>query len=165
VRDLGERTHFSGKSRNVGCPARRVAAELEIFRSRTTGGTLADQPKDMKTFAFWILSFFFLFAAQKSTSALQGMVTVGNGAFSGVEVEASSSGIDQFWETSTDGSGRYILNELPPGRYTVWAEATGHGCIVKSPVMIKDASRSIQNFHFSKGKRYPGCESLKPRKR
>jgi hypothetical protein len=121
----------------------------------------------MKIFAFWILLLFFaaLLDAQKSNSALQGMVTLGNSAFSGVEVEASSSGIDQFWETSTDGSGRYIFNELPPGRYTVWAEATGHGCIVKSPVMIKLAARSIQNVHFSKSKRYPGCESLKPRKR
>ena len=102
-------------------------------------------------------------SAQKQNSGLHGVVTLAGSGFRGVEVEASSSSINQFWETSTDSAGGYVLNELPPGRYTVWVEATGHGCIAKSGVVVKIGAPSTQNFRFSKNKRYPGCESLKPR--
>lgn len=120
----------------------------------------------MNTAAFWAILFTPLafFGAPKANAGLQGVVSLGDSTFSGVEIEASSSAIDQFWETSTDDSGRYTLDKLPPGRYTVWAEVTGHGCIVKAGIIIKDGVPSIQNFHFSKNKRYPGCESLKPKK-
>jgi hypothetical protein len=120
----------------------------------------------MKTFAAWsvllILSAGFLLKA--ANSGVQGVVTLGGAAFPAVEVEASSSSLGQFWETSTSGSGQYVFDKLPPGRYTVWAEVTGHGCIVKSGVVVKDGSRSIQNFRFSKNKTYPRCASLRRKK-
>ncbi|HTU45438.1 MAG TPA: carboxypeptidase-like regulatory domain-containing protein [Bryobacteraceae bacterium] len=100
----------------------------------------------------------------EAMAGVKGNVTLGDAPFAGVEVEASSSSIGQFWETSTDSSGKYVLDALPVGRYTVWAEASGHGCIVIPNVLVKDGVRTMRNFHFAKGKRYPGCESLKPKK-
>jgi len=101
--------------------------------------------------------------AQK-TSGVEGVVTIDGSVFTGVEVEASSASMDAFWETSTNSSGYYLLDEVRPGQYTMWAEASGYGCIVIPRVVVKDGERVRQNFHFAKGKTYPGCESLKPKK-
>jgi len=92
------------------------------------------------------------------SSSLRGSVSLGRAPFPGVEIQAASSSIRQFWETTTDESGRYMIEGLPPGRYTVWAEATGHGCIVAAGVVVRQASQKVQNFRFAKGKVYPGCE-------
>jgi hypothetical protein len=93
-----------------------------------------------------------------SSSSLRGAVSLGRAPFPGVEIQASSSSIRQFGETTTDASGRYMIEGLPPGRYTVWAEATGHGCIVVAGIVVPPKSEKVQNFRFAKGKIYPGCE-------
>jgi hypothetical protein len=104
-------------------------------------------------------------ASTKRSSGVEGIVTIDDLAFAGVEVEASSASLGAFWETSTDSSGHYSLDEMSPGKYTMWAEASGHGCIVIPRVVVNDGERTRQDFHFLKGKTYPGCESLKPKKR
>lgn len=93
-----------------------------------------------------------------SFSSLWGSVSLGHAPFPGVEIQAASSSMRQFWETTTDDAGRYMIEGLLPGRYTVWAEATGHGCIVAAGVVVTQGSRKVQNFRFAKGKIYPGCE-------
>src|SRR5690348_5460112 len=114
---------------------------------------------------FLILFAEMLIASPKRITGVEGVVTIDGSPFAGVEVEASSASIGAFWETSTNPSGHYLLDEMRPGRYTMWAEASGHGCIVIPRVVIKDGVRTRQDFHFRKGRTYPGCESLKPQKR
>jgi hypothetical protein len=104
-------------------------------------------------------------AATKTGSGVEGIVTLGDSAFAGVEVEASSASMGAFWETSTNQSGYYLLDEVRPGEYTMWAESSERGCIVIPRVRIRQGERIRQDFRFSKGKRYLGCESLKRRKR
>lgn len=105
-----------------------------------------------------------LIATPKKTTGVEGVVTIDGSPFAGVEVEASSASIGAFWETSTDTTGRYSFDDMHPGRYTMWAEVSGHGCIVIPRVLMKDGVRTRQDFHFRKGRTYPGCESLKPKK-
>lgn len=103
-------------------------------------------------------------SAPKKPSGVEGVVTLDGSAFAGVEVEASSASIGAFWETSTNRAGYYSLDDIRPGRYTMWAEASGHGCIVIPRVLVKSGEGVRQDFHFAKGKTYPGCESLKHKK-
>ena len=114
-------------------------------------------------YVFLILLAEILIASTKKITGVDGVVTIDGSPFAGVEVEASSASIGAFWETSTNRSGQYSLDEIRPGRYTMWAEASGYGCIVIPRVLIKDGARTRQDFHFRKGRTYPGCESLKPK--
>ncbi|MFL6414924.1 MAG: carboxypeptidase-like regulatory domain-containing protein [Bryobacteraceae bacterium] len=99
-------------------------------------------------------------ATQAGGPGIEGTVLLAGSAFSGTEVVASSAASGQFWETSTDSLGRYVLEGLPPGRYTVWAEASGHGCIVFGDITVKPGVRVHRDFRFAKNKTYPGCESI-----
>ncbi|MFL6446158.1 MAG: carboxypeptidase-like regulatory domain-containing protein [Bryobacteraceae bacterium] len=99
-------------------------------------------------------------ANQDRGSGIEGTVFLAGSGFPGTEVVASSAASGQFWETSTDSLGRYLLEGLPPGRYTMWAEATGHGCIVLGDVLVKHGTRVHRDFRFAKNKTYPGCESI-----
>lgn len=99
-------------------------------------------------------------AAQSGDPGIEGMVLLAGSAFPGTEVVASSAASGQFWETSADNLGRYALEGLAPGRYTVWAEAAGHGCIVFGDVIVKPGMRVHHDFRFAKNKTYPGCESI-----
>lgn len=122
----------------------------------------------MRNRKLWCLLLIFfaqtVVSAPKETSGVEGVVTINGSAVAGVEVEASSASMGAFWETSTNSSGYYSLDEVRPGQYTMWAEASGYGCIVIPRVLVKDDQRIRQNFHFSKGKTYPGCESLRRKK-
>lgn len=99
-------------------------------------------------------------ASQAGDPGLEGTVFLAGSAFPGTEVVASSAASGQFWETSSDSLGRYVLEGLPAGRYTVWAEATGHGCIVFGNIVVKVGTRVRRDFRFAKNKTYPGCESI-----
>ena len=99
-------------------------------------------------------------AAQSGSPGIEGTVSLAGSAFPGTEVVASSAASGQFWETSTDNLGRYALEGLAPGRYTIWAEAAGHGCIVFGDVTVKPGMRVHRDFRFAKNKTYPGCESI-----
>ena len=103
-------------------------------------------------------------SAPEKISGVEGVVTIDDTPFAGVEIEASSAAQGAFWETSTNSSGHYVLNDVRPGRYTMWAEMSGRGCIVIPGVLVKEGQRVRQDFHFAKGKTYPGCESLKSKK-
>ena len=106
-----------------------------------------------------------MLSATREISGVEGTATIGRSPFAGVEVVASSARAGEFWETTTDNSGHYLLGELPPGPYTMWAEVTGHGCIVIGGVVVRNGLLARRNFHFVRGKTYPGCESLKRKTR
>ena len=99
-------------------------------------------------------------ATQPGDPGIEGTVFLAGSAFPGTEVVASSAASGQFWQTSSDSRGRYVLEGLPAGRYTVWAEATGQGCIVFGDIMVKPGARVRRDFRFAKNKTYPGCESM-----
>jgi hypothetical protein len=64
-------------------------------------------------------------------------------------------------ETVTNASGYYLVDELNPGAYSVWAEVKGLGCIIYPHVAVFPGQRVRQDFHFARAKRYPGsCEPL-----
>lgn len=103
-------------------------------------------------------------ATRAGGPGIEGTVFLAGAAFPGTEVVASSAASGQFWETSTDNLGRYALEGLAPGRYTVWAEAAGHGCIVFGDITVKPGMRVHRDFRFAKNKIYPGCESVTRRR-
>ena len=105
-----------------------------------------------------------ILCSPNETGGVEGTVSIGNRAFAGVEVEASSASLKSFWETSTDRNGHYSLDGMRSGQYTMWAEVSGHGCIVAPHVLIPAGKRIRKNLHFVKGKTYPGCQSLRPKK-
>ena len=64
-------------------------------------------------------------------------------------------------ETVTNLSGYYLLDDLPAGGYTLWAEARGYGCILYPHVAVFRGQRIRQDFHFVRTKRLPkNCEPV-----
>ena len=49
----------------------------------------------------------------------------------------------------SDSAGHYLLDELRPGGYSLWAEAKGYGCIIYPKVAVFPGKRIRQDFHFS----------------
>ena len=67
-------------------------------------------------------------------------------------------------ETTTNSSGYYLVDDLSPGAYSVWAEVRGLGCIIYPHLAVPPGERIHQNFHFVRAKRYPGnCEPVQKR--
>jgi Carboxypeptidase regulatory-like domain len=100
-------------------------------------------------------------AGRDSPATVRGFVYTDPGKpLAGVEIQISSAALQEFHETSTDESGHYRMDDLPPGRYTMWAEMSERGCLVIASVILRPESLVYQDFHFAKGKRYPTCASL-----
>ena len=71
--------------------------------------------------------------AQSYTASLRGIVTDTSGAaIPGARVIATSVQRGTEFLGSTDGQGRYALTALPPGDYTLAAEAAGFKKLVRS---------------------------------
>ena len=110
----------------------------------------------------------FLFAAftqasdRAKYSSVDGFVTL-NGqtpipnATIGLENEARGTHLRQ----KTDTVGHYVFEELMPGPYTIWAEASGYGCILIPRVIVERDQRVRQDFTFTRGTMKRGCEPLK----
>lgn len=64
-------------------------------------------------------------------------------------------------QTATDFSGYYLIDNLKPGSYSVWAEVKGFGCIIYPHVAVFAGQRVREDFHFVHAKKYPGnCEPV-----
>lgn len=64
-------------------------------------------------------------------------------------------------EVSTDTSGYYLMADVRPGSYTIWAEAKGYGCIVYPHISVSYGQHVRQDFRFTRARRNPGnCEPL-----
>jgi hypothetical protein len=79
-----------------------------------------------------LFSVFLLFAtaslaAQAPGAALRGQVSDPSGAFIPGAIITATAGDGSVKTATTDGLGRFEIRELPPGRYTVRALATGFG--------------------------------------
>ena len=60
-------------------------------------------------------------------------------------------------EANSNSSGHYGFENLPPGKYTLWCELQGHGCIVYPNLSLGSGERLHRDFRFSN--RDNGCES------
>ena len=84
---------------------------------------------------FIVLSLFVLcvslsaFAQTSTTGSLEGTVVDQAGAaVPGATVNVSGSNLISAQSVTTDDSGHFRVNNLPPGRYLVAVEAAGKGC-------------------------------------
>ena len=76
-----------------------------------------------------------------------------------IGVDSVSKGLHR--ETVTDVSGYYLVVELSPGAYSVWAEVPGLGCILYPRVIVFPGQIVRQDFHFVRTKRHANtCESI-----
>ncbi|HSU29705.1 MAG TPA: carboxypeptidase-like regulatory domain-containing protein [Bryobacteraceae bacterium] len=80
-----------------------------------------------------------------------------------VGVDGLANGLHR--EAVTDSSGYYLVDNLRPGAYSVWAEFRGYGCIIYPHIPVVEGQRRRQNFHFVRAKRLPpNCEPLGTRR-
>ena len=94
-------------------------------------------------FTFLALSFCGFTAAQVNTSAISGTVTDESGSIVpnvSITVTQESTGFAR--TTKTADNGEYTVAQLPPGRYTVKAAATGFQSAVASAINLDIAQRS-----------------------
>lgn len=74
-------------------------------------------------FCVWVISFYL---ASSVSAAVSGLVTDPAGAvLLGARILVTQQPGGQVREVATDEQGRYALRDLPPGRYTVEAQAQG----------------------------------------
>lgn len=99
-------------------------------------------------------------ARQDQTSGIEGFVTTDLTTVipnAKIGVDSVTKGFHR--ETLTDASGYYLVAELSPGAYSIWAEVPGLGCIVYPHVAVYPGQIVRQDFHFARAKRYPEtCE-------
>ncbi|MFL6414925.1 MAG: carboxypeptidase-like regulatory domain-containing protein [Bryobacteraceae bacterium] len=77
-----------------------------------------------------------------------------------IGIDSLSKGFHR--ETTTDVTGYYLMDDLTPGAYSIWAEVRGLGCIIYPRVALLPGKHVRQDFRFVRTKRYPGaCDSVK----
>lgn len=85
------------------------------------------------------------------------------GALPGATVEINSVTRGFHRRAVTDQSGYYLLDNLEPGAYSLWAEANGMGCIIVPRVAVFAGKRIRQDFHFARARR--PADACEPQKR
>jgi hypothetical protein len=111
---------------------------------------------------FLLITALLLGAQSGDRSGIEGFVTSDMAAaISGATVGIDNRTGDFHRQTRTDGSGHYLIDDLQPGGYSVWAEIKGYGCIIYPHVALFPGERARQDFHFVRAKRNPGnCEPI-----
>ena len=97
-----------------------------------------------------------------AVSSIEGFVTNDVAEFiSQAKIGAHSATGGIYRKAITDTSGYYLMQDIRPGSYSIWAEAKGYGCIVYPHVTVSYGQRLRQDFRFTKLNRNPGnCEPL-----
>lgn len=76
--------------------------------------------------------------AQITTGVIEGTITDATGAVvPGATVEARNLGTNQVRTGTSDAAGRFVLLQLPPGRYTVTVSLAGFATIVQEGVTLR----------------------------
>ena len=111
---------------------------------------------------FYFILFVIVAVSQTDAPCVEGFVTSDLASTipdARVGIDSLTRGFHR--ETSTSSSGYYLLDDLMPGAYSVWAEVKGMGCIIYPHVALNPGQRLRQDFYFARAKRYPGnCEPL-----
>jgi hypothetical protein len=91
-------------------------------------------------------------AAQASTGSLLGTVKDTDGAvLPGVTVVAINAGTNARSETATDGSGAYIISNLPPGRYRLEASLQGFKQFVQDGIVLQVQQQALVDVALQVG--------------
>jgi hypothetical protein len=98
----------------------------------------------------------------KAAASIEGFVTNDVAEFLPQAKIGAQSATGAIHRTATtDTSGYYLMQDIRPGSYTMWAEAKAYGCIVYPHITVGYGQRLRQDFRFAKVKRNPGnCEPL-----
>ena len=97
-------------------------------------------------------------------AAVEGSATTDGGApLPGTRIAIDSLTKPQHFETRSDIVGHYVIENVPPGVYTVLADAKGFGCVIIPKVVIEEGKRLKQDFEFLHGRKKLGCPSVPAR--
>jgi hypothetical protein len=85
---------------------------------------------------FWLLASIPL-AKPFDTGFLEGFITGGRGPIENASIEARNVMSGAMFRTESDVVGHYELNNLRPGRYSLWVEAVGHDSVWIPQIVIE----------------------------
>jgi len=91
-------------------------------------------------------------------AAIDGVASTDGGApLPGVKIALDSLTKPGHFETQTNAAGRYVIENVPAGPYSVTAEAKGFGCSIIPKVVMEDGKRLKQDFEFVHSRKKLGC--------
>lgn len=137
-----------------------AACRAAAVRQRSLRKYFQQSPK--QAFVLFLFTTFTLGVDRANISGVEGLVTL-NGqtplanAKIGLENEARGTHLQR----QTDASGYYLFEGVLPGPYTIWAEASGYGCILIPHLIVERGRQVRQDFTFVRGTVKRECEPLK----
>ncbi len=100
--------------------------------------------------------------ARSECGAIEGHVLLGlSRPLADVSISAASRLAGLYFDAVTDANGRYILDKVPPGNYTMFADANQFGCILIPHVIVREGQHVQQDFRFQLSGTRKGCDSTK----
>ena len=105
-------------------------------------------------------------AGPSAAAAIEGTTTTDGAApLPGVNIKIDNLVRLQHFETRSNTAGRYVIENVPPGTYTVLADAKGFGCVVIPAVVMQSGKRVKQDFEFLHSRKKLGCEAIPTKRR
>ncbi len=90
-------------------------------------------------------------------SGIDGFVTMDvTAAATGASIGVDSMTKGGHFRATTSNSGYYLVDDIEPGAYSVWAEVKGIGCIIYPNVAVYRGQRTRRDFNFVHASRDKG---------
>jgi len=100
-------------------------------------------------------------AGPSPAAAIEGSTTTDGAApLPGVKITIDNLLKPQHFETRSNAAGLYAIENVPPGTYTVLADAKGFGCVVIPKVVMQSGKRVKQDFEFLHTRKKLGCDAI-----
>ena len=100
--------------------------------------------------------------ARSECGAIEGHVFLGlSRPLADVSISAANRLAGLYFDDITDTDGRYILDKLPAGNYTMFADAEQFGCTLIPHVIVMEGQHLRQDFHFQLSGKRNSCESIR----
>jgi|SRR5689334_25434188 carboxypeptidase family protein len=89
-------------------------------------------------------------AMQRDSGAIEGVVIDDHGAeIAGATVEARNTMSGVVFPAIADASGKYKIEGLPQGRYSLWVKAAGHDSVWIREVIVDRGQRVRRDFRLA----------------